>query len=79
MCWKYISECWQRLYFTFILGRLTLIIMCFRLLLVEDMKRKPYLVFFNKSNKRCSFDFHRLSLPVVQSQNEVEEVGFPKV
>lgn len=37
------------------------------------------LILFNKSNKRRSFDFNRLSCPIIQSDNEMKEVGFAKV
>ena len=40
---------------------------------------RGYLVFFDKVDEGCSFDFDWLSLEVVEGDDEVEEVGLAKV
>lgn len=37
------------------------------------------LLFFDEVHEARPLDLHRLALPVVQSQDEVEEVGLPQV
>lgn len=41
--------------------------------------RASHSVFFHKVDEGCAFHLHRLPLPVVHGQYEVEEVGFPEV
>lgn len=38
-----------------------------------------YFLFLHKVHKSGPFDLHRLPLPVVERQHEVEEIGFPEV
>lgn len=38
-----------------------------------------YLLFLHKVHIGGAFDLHRLALPVVQRQHEVEEVGLPQI
>lgn len=45
----------------------------------EKKDNKPYFVVFYKVHKSCPLYFHRLPLSVVESQNKVEEIGFPQV
>lgn len=44
-----------------------------------ESPRASHSVFFHKVNEGCAFHLHRLPLPVVHGQHEVEEVGFPEV
>lgn len=39
----------------------------------------PHLLFLDEVHEVGPLDFHRLTLPVVQSQDEVEEVGLAQV
>lgn len=45
----------------------------------EKKDSKPYFIVFYKVHKSCPLYFHRLPLSVVESQNKVEEIGFPQV
>lgn len=38
-----------------------------------------YLLFLHKVHIGGAFDLHRLALPVIQRQHEVEEVGLPQI
>lgn len=38
-----------------------------------------YLIMLNEVDEGCPLDFHRLSMPVVQGQHKMEEVGLPQV
>lgn len=45
----------------------------------HEVRLFSHLLFFHKVDVGGAFDFHWLTLPVVQRQHEVKEVGLPQV
>lgn len=42
-------------------------------------KGSAYFVILHKVHEGCALNLHRLSLPVVERQDKMKEVGFPQV
>lgn len=43
------------------------------------LKHKSYFFLLHKVHKSCPFDLHRLTLSVIQRQDEMEKIGFSEV